>query len=339
MSTTTPGHGPTLEAVAASAGVSRSTVSRVLNRSPRVSDAARLAVQEAIEQLGYVPNRAARSLVTRRSDSVALVIAESQDRLFGEPFFARVTRGVSQALADSDLQLILVMLHREGDRDRARRYLLAGHVDGAILLSLHGDDPLPRELAAGGVPTVIGGRPNDGSDLPYVDVDNVAGARDAARHLAAGGRRRPAAISGPLDMTVGTDRLTGFRRGLAEAGIDLAPDLVAVGDFSREAGHAAATTLLSRAPDLDAIFAASDLMAAGAARALLEAGRRIPEDVAVVGYDDSDVASTHRPPLTTVRQPVEEMGRELVSLLQQVLAGSPPRHTVLGTELVVRGST
>lgn len=140
-------------------------------------------------------------------------------------------------------------------------------------------------------------------------------------------------------MAVGIDRLEGFRRGLAEAGIELDPDLVTMGDFSRDAGYAAAGTLLSRAADIDAVFAASDLMAAGAARALTEAGRRIPEDVAIVGYDDSDVARTHEPPLTTVRQPVEEMGREMVRALHRAMEDGSHAPVVLDTELVVRASS
>jgi DNA-binding LacI/PurR family transcriptional regulator len=332
--------GATLEAVARVAGVSRATVSRVVNESPRVSPDVRLAVEAAIRQLGYSPNRAARSLVTRRSDSIAVVITEPTARLFSDPFFPRLIRGVSSALASRDLQLVLLM-PEPAEEARTIRYLTGGHVDGALLVSLHGDDPIPPALAARGVPTVFIGRPPQTSDVSYVDVDNRQGARRATRHLLERGRRRVATIAGPLDMVAGTDRLAGYRDALQAAGLGAEAEVVAPGDFTYEGGAAAMSRLLDTNPEVDAVFCASDLMAAGALGILLARGRRVPEDVALVGYDDSPIAATTRPPLTSVRQPIEEMGPEGVHLLLDAIerADRPSRRVVLATELVVRASS
>ena len=332
---------PTLEQVAALAGVSRATVSRVVNGSPRVSAAAREAVQRAIEQLGYVPNRAARTLVTRRTDSIALVVSEPEARVFGEPFFAGIVRGASQALAATDLQLVLLMAQGAAQRAKLERYLVAGHVDGVLLVSLHGDDPLPRALSGAGVPAVFCGRPLAPLDLSRVDADNRGGARAAVQHLLARGRRRIATITGPLDMGVGVDRLEGWREALEEAGVEPAGRLVAHGDFSQESGAEGMRALLERAPDIDAVFAASDLMAASALRVLKAARRRVPDDVAVVGFEDSEeIAQTTEPRLTTVRQPVERMGQEMTRLLLEQMAGERGggRVVILDTELVLRES-
>ena len=337
---------PTLEQVAAVAGVSRATVSRVVNDRSNVSEAARAAVQRAIEQTGYVPNRAARTLVTRRTDSVALVITEPERRLFAEPFFAEVMRGASHVLAGSDLQLVLLMSQSNEDRLRAEQFLVRGHVDGALLLSLHAEDPLPRNLQRHGLTVVTGGRPlNGGAGIPYVDVDNRGGGRSAVEHLIATGRRRIGHITGPVDMAPGLDRLDGYRDALAAAGLAADEDLVVAGDFGHVSGAQGAAQLLERVRDLDAIFASSDLMAAGALQALARHGRRVPEDVAVIGFDDSEVARSSNPTLSTIRQPVELMGRKMATLLVQLL-GQPPsddglaEHAVLlPTELVVREST
>ena len=201
------------------AGVSRATVSRVVNGSPRVSPEVRLDVQVAIERLGYVPNRAARSLVTRRSDSIAVVITEPTGRLFSDPFFPRLLRGISTALTARDRQLILLMPDSLADETRTGDYLTAGHVDGVLLVSLHGDDPLPTRLTGAGIPVVLAGRPPKGVKASYVDVDNRQGALSAVGHLVAGGRRTVATITGPLDMAPGIDRLHGYRDALAEAGL------------------------------------------------------------------------------------------------------------------------
>jgi DNA-binding LacI/PurR family transcriptional regulator len=330
----------TLEEVARVAGVSRATVSRVVNGSPRVSSDARRAVEAAVTRLGYAPNRAARSLVTRRTDSVGLVVAESDERVFGEPFFASLVRGVSEALSGSEIQLVLLLARSSAERARIERYL-ATHLDGVVLVSSHANDPLLLALGGLGVPTVMAGRPQAAEAVPYVDADNLGGARAAVDHLVGRGRRCVATITGPLDMAAGLDRRTGYRQALEAAGRPLDPGLEAAGDFSTNSAERATSALLDREPHLDAIFAASDLMAVGAVRTLLRAGRRVPEDVAVVGFDDSVVAESATPPLTSVHQPVVEIGRRLVRVLLDAIGEkrSVPEATILPTRLVVRDSS
>jgi len=326
---------PTLDAVAARAGVGRGTASRVLNGSSQVSPQAKAAVEAAILELGYVPNRAARSLVTQRTDSVALVVSESQERVFGEPFFAGVLRGINAALLETPLQLWLAMAASTEQRERVETHLTTAHVDGVLLLSLHDDDPLPRVLRERGMPFVLGGRPaNPHPDDYFVDVDNAAGARKAVEYLIAGGARRVATVAGPQDMEVGRARLAGYRQAV------LGPELIGYGDFSEAGGAAAMRSLLAREPRLDAVFAASDLMASGALRALREAGLRVPQDVTLVGFEDAPVARQCEPPLTTIHQPVEEMGRRMAQLLVSRIGGElvDNSHVLLDTHLVRRAS-
>jgi DNA-binding LacI/PurR family transcriptional regulator len=331
----------TLEEVAQLAGVSRATVSRVVNGSPRVSPDVRTDVQAAIDRLGYIPNRAARSLVTRRSDSIAVVITEPTGRLFSDPFFPRLLRGVSTELTARNRQLVLLMPESVEEETRTADYLTAGHVDGALLVSLHADDPLPARLGAAGMPIVMVGRPPKDVQASYVDVDNRQGGQTAVAHLVAGGRRVIATIAGPQDMAAGIDRLRGYRDGLADAGMKPERSLEATGDFTQESGATAMKRLLAARPDIDAVFAASDLMAAGALTVLAAAGRRVPVDVAVVGFDDSPVATTTTPQLSSVRQPIEAMGREVARLLVDAVETSDlvPRRVILATDLVRRASS
>lgn len=330
----------TLEQVARIANVSRATVSRVVNGDRRVGEASRTAVEAAVRELGYTPNRAARSLVTRRSDSVAVVIPEPTTQLFGDPFFPRLLRGISDALAEESLALVLLMPQGRGDELRVERYLAAGHTDGVLLVSLHGSDPLPGDLQRRGIAVVVGGRP-PGVGIPYVDVDNRGGAGAAVGHLLESGRRHVATIGGPQDMPPGADRLAGYHETLARAGVALSDRLIEVADFTLDGGRAAMERLLDRAPEIDAVFAASDLMAIGALGALAAAGRRVPDDVAVVGFDDSPLAEAAQPSLSSVRQPIEEMGREMTRLLLHGLrnADGPPRRVILDTSLVIRQSS
>ena len=328
---------PTLEAVARRAGVSRATVSRVVNGSTTVAVGIRDAVNQAVEELGYVPNQAARSLVTRRTDSIALVVSEPTAQVFGDdPFFADVVRGVSAELELEDKQLVLLTTDSPAGRERVRRFTSV-HVDGVLLLSFHGTDPLYLSLGRQGPPMVCGGRPRYGRDeLSYVDFDNTGGAREAVEYLIAAGRRRIVTIAGPQDMNAGVDRLIGYREAIAAADRRA---IVAYGDFTRDSGARAMHSLLADEPDLDAVFCGSDLMALGALSALRAAGRAVPEDVAVVGFDDIEAARYAEPPLTTVQQPSPLLGREMVRMMLRILAGEEVESPkTLPTRLVLRGS-
>ena len=322
------------------AGVSRATVSRVVNGSTRVSPEAHAAVTEAIARLGYVPNRAARSLVTRRTDTIVLIVHERPDTVFSDPFFASLLRGVNTALASTELQLVLLQAQGDAQRERALRYVGNGHVDGVLLISLHGDDPMPTAIIESGVPLVMAGRPLTGERVDTVDADNLGGARLAAEYLLSTGRTRLATVAGPQDMSVGLDRLQGYVEAVRQAGLADAAERVGYGDFTQASGQREVERLLARYPEIDAIFAASDLMAIGALMACREAGRRVPEDVAVVGFDDAAVAAIADPPLTTVRQPVERFGQEMVKLLLRRIADPQggPEEIILPTEIVRRAS-
>ena len=340
MSAVRVGAQVTLEEVARAAQVSRATVSRVVNGDRRVGESTRASVEAAVRQLGYIPNRAARSLVTRRSDSVAVVIPEPTGQVFGDPFFPRLLRGISDALAEAELQLVLLMPQGRSGEARVARYLAAGHSDGVLLVSLHGSDPLPADLQRHGIPVVVGGRP-PASGISYVDVDNRGGAASAVRHLLDAGRATVATVAGPQDMAPGADRLAGYRETVAMAGGAVDERLIEIADFTLEGGRTAMERLLARAPQIDALFAASDLMAVGAIAALHAAGRDVPGDVAVIGFDDSPLAASSQPSLSSVRQPIEEMGREMTRLLLAAVEhrGGAPRRVILDTSLSIRDSS
>ncbi|NUS15840.1 MAG: LacI family DNA-binding transcriptional regulator [Streptomyces sp.] len=330
---------PTIHDVAREAGISRGTVSRVLNGGHNVSPAALRAVNAAIKKTGYVVNRHARSLVTQRSDSVAFLLTEPQHLLFEDPNFGLLLRGCTAALAKHDIPVLLMIAATDEERRRIGRYITSGHVDGVLLVSSRSGNPMVHLLQQAQMPVVACGKPLGQSAPPaYVAADDREGARQMLHHLVRTGRRRIATVTGPLDTPGGVDRLSGYREVLDEAGLGYDPALVVEGDYSRPGGEAATTRLLEQAPDLDAVFVASDLMADGALAALARAGRRVPEDVAVGGFDDSAVAATTRPALTTVRQPWERISAEMVRLLLTLIAGDPPASMILPTELVVRDS-
>ncbi|WP_460544615.1 LacI family DNA-binding transcriptional regulator [Glycomyces halotolerans] len=327
---------PTLEEVAERAGVSRATVSRVVNGQTSVAEHLRVAVETAAAEMGYVPHAAARSLVTHRTDSVALIVPESPTRVFSDDqFFPSVIRGVATELDAAGKLLVLMTTGTAEGRTRVERYAVGGHVDGVMFASLHDADPLPELMERRGVPVVCNGMMPH-SRLPCIDVDHIGGVQAAVEHLLAKGRSRIATIAGPQDMVAGRARLEGYRRALAAADRRA---IVAIGDFTAESGTDAMRQLLADEPELDAVFVGSDLMAHGALAALREAGRRVPDDVAVVGFDDIALASYCEPPLTTVRQPITEIGRTLARHMLALLDGEDvERTTILPTELVVRES-
>jgi DNA-binding LacI/PurR family transcriptional regulator len=341
---------PTLEHVAVVAGVSRATVSRVINGVRNVDPQLQEVVRAAVEQTGYVPNHAARALVTRRTNSVALVVSEGEHRafdasdtpfvgrIFTDPYFGRLVAGLFSALRPAAYSLTLMLAETDEIRRQLVGYLRQGHVDGVILMSSHPQDPLPRILAETALPLVLTERPSIPLRATYVDVAQSAGAALAADHLVARGCKSVATVSGPLDMGAARDRLSGFRDRMARHGHPYIPSVEA--NFTRETGRLATERLLAQNPALDGIFAANDLMALGAVLALHEHGKRIPQDVAVVGFDDSNVALASRPSLTTVRQPVEEMAAEMARMLLAHIGqpGRPASSVIFEPTLVVRES-
>jgi DNA-binding LacI/PurR family transcriptional regulator len=329
----------TLDQVARAAGVSRATASRVFSGNPAVSEEARRSVERAAGELGYVPNRAARSLAAGRSESVGVVIPEPGSRLFGDPLLPRLLGGIGAELSANGLQMVLFAPQSAADVARLEQYLVGGHVDAVLLLALHESDTLPSRLMARGIPMVFGGRPQQLLDVSYVDVDNQAGGRAATEHLIAQGRRKIAHLAGPSHVASARERLQGFREAMWNAA--LRSDFVEAGDLDRDAGEMAMGRLLALGHEVDAVFAASDAMAAGAMWALQVLGRRVPDDVAVIGFDDSPIASATQPRLSSVKQPVEEMGREMARLVLSMSAvrGQASKQMILSPELAVREST
>ncbi|MGW6564110.1 LacI family DNA-binding transcriptional regulator [Streptomyces sp. NPDC054975] len=335
--------GPTLEDVAREAGVSRATVSRVVNRVRNVDPGIQEAVLRAIDRTGYAPNLAARSLVTRRTEAVALILSGAGEtftaRVFSDPFFGRVVDGALGFLRARSVHPVLLLAESGAAREQVVSYLRQGSADGALVVSVQADDPLAGMLAEARVPAVHFARPAGPPQVSHVDVDNAEGARLAAGHLLARGRRRIATICGPPALPAARERLRGFREALLRARISDAPAVE--GHFTVESGATAMARLLSEVPDLDGVFAANDLMAQGACQYLRELGRTVPGDVSVVGFDDSSAAVACRPALTTVRQPVERMAAAMAELLTEHLQGvrTEPASLVFAPELVVRDSS
>ena len=337
MASPTKQRKPTIRDVAAAAGVSRGTVSRVINGGHWVSPDARRAVEEAIESTGYHANHHARSLATGRANSLAFLLTEPQHLLFADPTFSILLRGAAESLARRHMTLVLLVAGTGAERENVAQFVSGGHVDGVMLVSSHESEPLLDLLVAAGVPTVAcGGVLGREDDVPSVQVDEIGSARIMTRHLLDRGYTRIATITGPPDTPGGRYRLVGFQEELGEL---FDPALVEAGDYTTESGADAMQRLLDRAPDIDAVFAASDLMAAGAMATLRRNGKRVPDDVAVAGFDDSGLAATLEPPLTTMRQPFDKVSDSMVEVLLHVIDGKEPPSVVLPTSLVVRQST
>ncbi|MGU3411252.1 LacI family DNA-binding transcriptional regulator [Microbacterium sp. M1A1_1b] len=328
----------TIQHVADEAGLSRGTVSRVLNDEPYVSDEARDAVREAVRRVGYVRSAAARSLVTSRAGAVALIVHEPHVVVLDDPNIGNILIGTNTVLSEADQQLVTVIVDSARDSERVVEYLRGGFVDGAIVLSARTDDPITRAIIEIGLPACFVGRPSDAVDISYIGIDNAEAAEQITRRLVATGRRRVGMLASGLDRDSGQDRLAGFRAALGDR---YDPRLV-VDDplFSYAAGGTGMRELLERAPDIDGVFAASDAVAAGAMDHLQRRGIDVPGQVGIVGFDDSAWALRCDPPLSTVRQPALTLGEDAARrVLLQIEGSTPePRGLILPTEVVWRGS-
>jgi LacI family transcriptional regulator len=330
----------TLEDVARQTGVSRSTVSRVVNGQPNVSEDVRKRVLEAIQVSGYQPNAAARSLASQRSWTLGLILPQSVSYFFTDPYYPHLTKGIAQACNQFEYTLALFLVGTKQDEEKIfPRLSHKGLLDGVIIQSgHHGDQRIIGDLVDARMPLVIAGRPFRSDNVSYIDIDNVNAAHSAATHLIRLGRQRIGMITGPTTSTVGIDRRDGYIRALVERGRDVDDSLIVEGDFTEAGGYYSMQQLLSAKPD--AVFAASDIMAIGAMRAAREAGLRIPDDIAFVGFDDLPIATLSDVQLTTVRQPVVQFGAKAVELLIDLIESGidPPRHIIMQTELVIRDS-
>jgi LacI family transcriptional regulator len=329
----------TVEQIARLSGVSRSTVSRVINNHPNVKPKVRQRVIEVIAETGYHPDPAARSLASRRSGIIGLVIPRAVQSLFTDPYYPRLMQGVAQACNANDYTLSLFLFHTEDEEQKLYpRVLRTRLIDGLIVSALQIGDPLIPQLTNNHVPFVVIGRPNDLPHVSFVNVDNTVGAYTATSHLIRSGYKHIATITGPLNTTVGLDRRQGYLDALNDRGRSVDEALIVEGDFTEMGGYAALRRLIPHHPD--AIFIASDTMAFGALRALREARVSVPDDVAVVGFDDLPTSALSDPPLTTIRQPIRRLGAQAVETLIDILTNGPepPRRITLSTELVIRSS-
>lgn len=333
-----PRRRPTIDDVARLAGVGRGTVSRVINGGHNVRPAVRDAVNGAIDALGYSVNQSARNLARGHTGSIAFVISERQERLFEDPNFGLFARTFSRQLRPSGRHLLITSAGDEEEEHSLGDYLTVGHVDGALLALTHDEEPLLPRLQASKLPIVVLGKPlGFERALSWVAIDDENAAFTVTSYLAGRVEGAIGTVTGPLQTSSGLERLDGFRRALGDR---FRPDLVATGDWSLHSGRQGAEMLLRQHPGLRGLFVASDLMAVGAIGALRVAGRRVPDDVAVVGFDDSAAATMAEPELTTIRNPIEQLAIEALRILDDQIAGRvrSPVHLVLGSELVERSS-
>jgi LacI family transcriptional regulator len=328
----------TLEDIARMSGVSRSTVSRVVNGDPNVSERTRSRVQDIIQSVDFHPNIAARSLAAGRSHVLGLVIPTGVAAIFADPYFPLVIQGVSAACNARGYSVMLWLADPEYERKTINQILTSSLIDGVIVSSMLMDDPVIERLSESSRPFVTIGRHPTKHNLSYVDVDNRLGSYQGVTYMLRRGRRRIAIINGPENTIASCDRYQGYQEALRERGLPLLEELVDRGDFADAPAYQAMKRLLPHRPD--AVFATSDAMAFAAMRAIREAGLRIPQDIGVLGFDDIPPAANSNPPLTTIRQPIQQTGSVAAELLIDLIErpDPQPRRVVLPTELVIRSS-
>jgi LacI family transcriptional regulator len=330
----------TLEDIAKLAGVSRSTVSRVVNNQPNVNPAVRERVLDVVKKTDYHPNPAARALASQRSHMIGMILPLSVSFFFTDPYYAHLTKGIAHACNQYDYTMALFLVGSKDDEEKIfPRVSRKGLLDGVLVQSgHHGDQGIIGRMIDSNMPLVVVGRPFRSDNVSYIDIDNINAAFNAVSHLVREGHQRIGTITGPVNSTVGIDRKEGYRKALIERGRGIDEALIREGDFTEAGGYYAMQQMLPSSPD--AVFAASDIMAVGAMRAARDAGLRIPEDIAFVGFDDLPIAILSDVQLTTIRQPVVQFGKKVVELLIDLITNGvqPVRHIIMDTELVIRDS-
>jgi LacI family transcriptional regulator len=327
----------TLEEIARLSGVSRSTVSRVVNQHPNVSQDVRQRVEAVIQETGFHPNLAARTLASNRSWMLGLVLPRSVSSFFADPYFPRLTQGVAQGCNQNDFTLALFLVSSKEDEEKIfPRVSRKGMLDGILIQSGNVGDQLIERLVTAHLPVVVIGRPFHSEDVSYVDVDNITGASNAVSHLIRLGYQRIATITGLPGSAETMDRLEGYKQALLKRGRNIEQELISEGDFTEAGGYYAMQQLLRFKPD--AVFAASDLTAIGAMRAAREEGLNIPEDVAFIGFDDLPIATYSDLQLSTIRQPIARFGLTAVETLIDLIETGvePTRRIIMDTELIIR---
>lgn len=335
---TRPGKRATIADVARAAGVSRATASRVLNNSPLVSLATSDRVRAAMLEVGFSPSAAGRALATGRTDAIAVLLTESLDELFQDPTFGRLLEGISEALSGLMVLPLIVPAATDRERERALRHFQNRRADAIISISPYEGSEILHRIAREAVPVVLCGQlegnPFEGL-FSCVYADDIEGARKAGAYIVKSGHHRVAVINGPRSNPAAVDRLTGYEMAL---GPRFRKDLVVNTGWDEASGHAATLSLCAQDAQIDAILAGSDRLALGALAALNTLGKRVPEDVAVIGFDDHKLAGQADPPLTTIRQPMVTEGRIAVDMALELIAGGEPRTQVLPMDLIVRES-
>jgi LacI family transcriptional regulator len=328
----------TLEDIAKASGVSRSTVSRVINGDKNVKSETHDKVMQVISKTNFQPNLAARGLAAGRTNVLGLVIPAGVATIFSDPYFPLLIQGVSAACNVMQYTVMLWLAEPEYERRMINQILHNGLLDGVIVSSMLRDDPIVRSLYESEMPFILVGR-HPTLDVNYLDVDNFQIGLTATSHLLQIGRKRIATIMGPQNTIGGHDRYQGYLEALRQRNITFLPELVAEGDYSELSGYTCMKGLLNH--KMNAVFVASDAMAYGALRAIRETNLRIPEDIAVVGCDDLPGSGRTNPPLTSIRQPVHYMGSVVAETLVDIIRhpNSQPRHVILPTEIVIRESS
>jgi LacI family transcriptional regulator, galactose operon repressor len=330
----------TIEHIATLAKVSRSTVSRVLNNHPSVRPTVRERVLQVIREQNYAPQAAARSLASARTDTIGLLVPRSAAFGLADPFIASTIQSLFEASAQQGYFLMLAMVTADMEPGFYERILRSRHVDGVIMTSSDIDDPILPLLIKDGGPMVLIGRHPYFLNVVSVDVENREGAREAVAHLIGLGHRRIGVINGQLEMEAALARRDGYKQALLEAGIAIDPDLMVEGFYSETGAYQAMLKLLQLPQPPTAVFASSDTMAIAAMHAIRQHGLRVPDDIALIGYDDLPLAAYATPPLTSVHQPIGEMGAHAVRLLVEQIKGQGPATSVrLPARLVVRESS